>query len=165
MLAVAVYVRLYPEHAPEPKAATGAELLASTLQTWPMLAIFVVVFGGIYGGVFTPTEGASIGTAATFLLALARGDMNWERFRKSVLATAIASGMIFTIFLGADMMNASLALTQMPNKLAAIVANSGLSPILIMIGIMLFYVVLGCVMDELSMIMLTIPVIFPGACR
>ena len=161
MLAVAIYVRLFPEHAPEPKAATRAQLLSATLSTWPMLAIFVIVFGGIYGGVFTPTEGASIGTASTFLLALVRGDMNWDRFRRSVLATATASGMIFTIFLGADMMNASLALTQMPNKLAAMVASSGFSPIVIMIGVMLFYVVLGCVMDELSMIMLTIPVIFP----
>jgi len=161
MIAIAVYVRLFPEHAPVPKAATRREVIASALKTWPILAIFVVVFGGIYGGVFTPTEGASIGTAATFLLALARRDMDWTRFKRSVLSTATASGMIFTIFLGADMMNASLALTQMPNKLAAIVAGSGLSPILIMVGIMIFYVILGCVMDELSMIMLTIPVIFP----
>jgi TRAP-type C4-dicarboxylate transport system permease large subunit len=69
--------------------------------------------------------------------------------------------MIFGIFLGADMMNAALALTQMPGTLAKMVGESGFAPVLIMVGIMLFYVALGCVMDELSMIMLTIPVIFP----
>lgn len=161
MLAIAVYVRIDPKQAPETQAASGAEMLASLLRTWPIIAIFVLVFGGIYSGLFTPTEGASVGTAATFVLALARGAMDWVRFKRSVLATATASGMIFMIFLGADMMNAALALTQMPSTLARHVAESGLSPVVIMVGIMLFYVALGCVMDELSMIMLTIPVVFP----
>ena len=161
IVAIAIYVRLYPQHAPEPAAPPRGEMLAAALRTWPLLAIFVVVFGGIYGGVFTPTEGASIGTAATFVLALLRGGLTWTTFRRSVLSTASAAGMIFMIFLGADMMNAALALTRMPTLLAQYVAESGLSPVVVMVGIMLFYVALGCVMDELSMIMLTIPVIFP----
>jgi C4-dicarboxylate transporter DctM subunit len=161
MLAVAVYVRLYPGHAPVPSRPASGEVARSAMSTWPILVIFLIVFGGIYGGVFLPTEGASIGTVATLILSIARRGMNWEKFRRSLLSTAVASGMIFGIFLGADMMNAALALTQMPATLARMVGESGFSPVLIMVGIMLFYIALGCVMDELSMIMLTIPVIFP----
>jgi C4-dicarboxylate transporter DctM subunit len=128
---------------------------------WPILAIFLIVFGGIYGGIFTPTEGASIGAALTFLIALFRGGLGRERFGASLLSTAQTTGMIFMIFIGADMMNASLALSQLPSQLAATVAEAGIPPLAIMAGIMVFYILLGCVMDELSMIMLTIPVIFP----
>ena len=161
ILAVAVYVRLYPEHAPQTVAPTRAQFLRSARDVWPILAIFLVVFGGIYGGLFTPTEGASIGAAMTFLIALARGGLGRERFGASLLSTAQTTGMIFMIFMGADMMNACLALSQLPSELAGAVAQAGIPPLAIITAIMLFYILLGCVMDELSMIMLTIPVIFP----
>ena len=90
-----------------------------------------------------------------------RRGLTWEKFRRCLLTTAGATGMIFTIFLGADMMNAALAMTRMPAILAQMVADSGFPPVMVMVGIMVFYVALGCVMDELSMIMLTIPVVFP----
>jgi tripartite ATP-independent transporter DctM subunit len=161
ILAVAVYVRVRPEHAPQTVAPTREQFLRSAIDVWPILAIFLVVFGGIYGGLFTPTEGASIGAAMTFLIALARGGLGRERFGASLLSTAQTSGMIFMIFMGADMMNACLALSQLPTELASAVAHAGIPPLAIITAIMLFYILLGCVMDELSMIMLTIPVIFP----
>jgi len=161
ILAIAIFVRLYPQHAPKTQATSGSDLLRSAAGVWPILAIFVVVFGGIYGGFFTPTEGASIGAAMTFLIALLRGGLGRERFAASLMSTAQTTGMIFMIFMGADMMNACLALSQLPTELAAMVANAGIPPLAVMASIMIFYVILGCVMDELSMIMLTIPVIFP----
>ena len=161
LIAVAIYVRLYPEHAPEARKASSEEFWGAAKRVWPILLIFLIVFGGIYGGIFTPTEGASIGTAMTFLIALAKGTMDIEKMKKSMLSTAQTSGMIFMIFLGADMMNACLALSQLPNELAAAVATAQISPIAVMVAIMIFYVILGCVMDEMSMIMLTVPVIFP----
>ena len=161
ILAIAVFVRLYPEHAPKTVAPSREEFLHSVVSVSPILAIFLTVFGGIYGGFFTPTEGASIGTMMTFLAALLRGSLDRERFLRSLLATAQTSGMIFMIFMGADMMNACLALSQLPGELASAVAHAGIPPVAIMASIMLFYIALGCVMDELSMIMLTIPVIFP----
>jgi tripartite ATP-independent transporter DctM subunit len=161
LLAIAIYVRLYPEHAPEPSKPTRQEFLRAAKNVWPIGLIFTLVFGGIYGGIFTPTEGASIGTAMTFLIATLRGNMSLPILQKSLLSTAQTSGMIFMIFIGADMMNACLALSQLPNELASSVASAQISPVFVMFTIMLFYVILGCVMDEMSMILLTVPVIFP----
>jgi C4-dicarboxylate transporter, DctM subunit len=161
ILAIAIYVRLYPRHAPNVSKPAPGEFARSVAGVWPIAAIFLAVFGGIYGGICTPTEGASIGTALTFATALARRGLNMEKFKQSLLSTAQTSGMIFMIFMGADMMNACLALSQLPTELASSVAQAGIPPLAIMAAIMVFYILLGCVMDELSMIMLTIPVIFP----
>ena len=124
-------------------------------------AIFLLVFGGIYGGWFTPTEGAAVGAAATFVAALAKREITWAKFKHCFYATAEASAMIFMIFLGADIMNAALALTQVPAQLAAVVQGWGLAPLMVVSGILLLYVGLGAVMDELSMLLLTIPIFFP----
>ena len=127
----------------------------------PIAVIFLLVFGGIYGGIFTPTEGAAVGAAATFIAALLKREINWTKFKHCFYATAESSAMIFLIFLGADLMNAALALTQVPAQLASVVGGWGLSPVMVVAAILLFYVVLGAVMDELSMILLTIPIFFP----
>lgn len=160
VIAIAIYVRLVPGHAPahddEPQLTDR-----SALGVLPIAIIFTIVFGGIYGGLFTPTEGAAVGAASTFIAALVRGEMNWRKFKHCFYATAEGSAMIFMIFLGADLMNSALALTQVPNQLAGVVAGWGLSPLAVVAAILLFYVVLGAVMDELSMILLTIPIFFP----
>ena len=161
LLAIAVMVRLRPADAPEAQAATAAELLASAARVWPIVLIFMVVFGGIYGGLFTATEGAAIGNVLTFAITLVRGEMNRERLLASIRTTAQTSGMIFLIFLGADMINAALAISQLPAQLADMVGHMQISPVAIMAGVMLFYVLLGCVMDEMSMILLTVPTLFP----
>jgi C4-dicarboxylate transporter, DctM subunit len=160
MTAIAIYVRLVPGHAPEHDEATRLTL-AAVAGVMPIAIIFVIVFGGIYGGLFTPTEGAAVGAAATFLAALLRREMTWRKFKHCFYATAEASAMIFMIFIGADLMNAALALTQVPNQLAGVVSSWGLAPLAVVGAILLFYVVLGAVMDELSMILLTIPIFFP----
>ena len=160
MVAIAIYVRLVPGHAPEhdevPKLTAHA--LAGIL---PIAIIFIIVFGGIYGGIFTPTEGAAVGAAATFVAALIKREITWDKFKQCFYATAESSAMIFMIFLGADLMNSALALTQVPGQLAAVVQGWGLAPLMVVGAILLFYVVLGAVMDELSMILLTIPIFFP----
>jgi C4-dicarboxylate transporter, DctM subunit len=159
--AIAIYVRLVPGHAPDQSNFVQDDIWQSAIEVWPIAAIFLVVFGGIYGGVFTPTEGAAIGAFATFLTALLRRELSWRKFLESVYSTAESSGMIFMIFLGADMLNSALALTQAPNQLAQFIGGLGLPPLAVIAAILLFYVVLGCVMDELSMILLTIPIFFP----
>lgn len=119
------------------------------------------MIGGIYAGVFTPTEAAAVGAAAIALFALAVGRLRWRAFSEALLDTAKATGMIFLILIGAETFNAFLALSQIPEALADALAGSGLPPIAILIGILLVYLVLGCVMDSLAMILLTVPVFFP----
>ncbi len=151
-----------------PGLATPSEPLPWTarwsalLGIWPIVLIFLVVFGGIYGGVFSPTEGAAVGAVATLVAGLARRELTWDGLVRSFLGTAETSAMVFLIFLGADMMNASLALTQMPTALADWVGHLQVPPLAIVATVLLFYVLLGCVMDELSMLLLTIPVVFPA---
>lgn len=161
MAAIAIYVRLVPGQAPEVDEERTALTLATMVGVLPIAIIFVTVFGGIYGGYFTPTEGAAVGAAATFVAALLKREMTWTKFKQCFYATAESSAMIFLIFIGADLMNSALALTQVPSQLAGVVGGWGLSPIMVVTAILLFYVVLGAVMDELSMLLLTIPIFFP----
>lgn len=161
LIAIAVIVRIHPDQAPQAQAATGSELMTSALNVWPIAAIFLVVFGGIYGGVFTATEGAAIGNVLTFAITLLRREMTFDKLVASIRTTAQTSGMIFLIFIGADMINASLALSQLPAQLADMVGHLQISPLVVMAGIMIFYIILGCVMDEMSMILLTVPTLFP----
>jgi C4-dicarboxylate transporter DctM subunit len=169
MIAIAVYVRLVPGHAPDIETAklklsgdNSSPIAAQALRgVVPIALVFATVFGGIYGGWFTPTEGAAVGAAATLVVALLKGELNVRKLKYCFYATAQGSAMIFLIFLGADLMNSALALTQMPNQLAAVVQSWGLSPLWVVSSILLFYVVLGAVMDELSMLLLTIPIFFP----
>jgi tripartite ATP-independent transporter DctM subunit len=159
--AVAIYVRLKPEHAPAARAASAAEIAQAAGGVWPIALIFAAVFGGIYGGIFTPTEGAAIGATLTFIISLLKRQLTLQKTIESIRTTAVTSGMIFMIFIGADMINASLALSQLPNQLADLIAHAAIPPVVVMAAIMIFYVILGCVMDEMSMILLTVPVLFP----
>jgi len=161
LAAIFFYVRRFPDHGPASARHGAAERLALFKAVWPVAAIFLIVFGGIYDGIFTPTEGAAVGAAATLIAGLVRGELNGATIRESFYGTAETTGMIFLIFLGADMLNAALALSQMPAQLAQAVTASGWPPLAVIVGILMFYVLLGCVMDELSMIVLTIPILFP----
>jgi tripartite ATP-independent transporter DctM subunit len=163
VIAIAIYVRLVPGQAPAHDDAGAPKLTAQTLgAVAPIATIFLIVFGGIYGGLFSPTEGAAVGAACTFVAALWRREMTWAKFQHCFYGTAAASAMIFMIFLGADIMNAALALTQVPNELAAYVKGLGWSPTVVIAAILGFYIVSGFFMDELSVMLLTIPIFFPA---
>ncbi|MFM2274249.1 MAG: hypothetical protein RL211_121 [Pseudomonadota bacterium] len=161
MIAIAIYVRLVPGHAPENDVVTEKIDAQSMMGIVPIAIVFLIVFGGIYGGLFTPTEGAAVGAASTFVAALIKGELTIRKLKLCFYATAEGSAMIFMIFIGADVMNSALALTQVPAQLASVVQGWGLAPLMVVSAILLFYVVLGAVMDELSMILLTIPIFFP----
>jgi len=161
VIAIAIYVRLVPGHAPTHDDAPPPLTRKAIGAVAPIAIIFAIVFGGIYGGKFTPTEGAAVGAASTFVAALVKGEMNRAKFKHCFYATAEASAMIFMIFLGADLMNSALALTQVPAQLGHLVQSWGLTPVQVVIAIMLFYIALGCLMDELSVLLITIPIFFP----
>ena len=161
ILAIAVYVRLYPEDGPARPRVPIRERLESLPEILPVLAIFLVVIGGIYLGWFTPTEGAAVGAFGTGLLAVFHGGMRLSGLVDCLKGTATATGMIFLILLGASIFNVFLALTQLPQAASEAIGASGLPPMLVLAVMLLAYLVLGCVMDSLSMILLTIPIFFP----
>ena len=161
MIAIAIYVRVKPGSGPVGERYTGAERLAAIRAVWPVVLLFLVIIGGIYGGIFTPTEAAAVGTVGALVFAVWLGGMRWSGLKECIYGTAEATGMIFLILLGADLLNVFLALTQMPAELAQWVGRSGFSPLVVMFAIIGIYVVLGCLMDSLSMILLTIPIFFP----
>jgi len=161
MITISIYVRLNPGGAGVRDRIPYAARLKALAEVWPVIIVFSLVVGGIYAGWFTPTEGAAVGAAGTGLLAVARGNMTWDLFKESVLTTAAASAMIFFIVFGAKLYNSFLALTQVPQELSAWVVGQGFAPITVLILILIFYLVMGCLMDSLSMILLTIPIFWP----
>ncbi|MFT4173042.1 MAG: TRAP transporter large permease [Rhodocyclaceae bacterium] len=160
MLVVRLFVFMRPASAPAGVVVPWPERLRALAQVLPVLVVFLVVIVGIYGGWANPTEAAAIGAAACGLLGLARG-MRGDAFKASLLGTAQGTAMIYLVLLGADMLNTALALSQMPVELAAWVQSSHLSPMLVLITILAIYILLGCVMDSLAMILLTIPIFYP----
>ncbi|MBZ8134019.1 TRAP transporter large permease [Afifella sp. IM 167] len=161
IIATACYVRLWPEAAGHREKAHWRERAGALVAVWPVLIVFVLVIGGIYLGVFTPTEAAAVGAAGTGLIALASGELGWRQLVAALLETAVATGMIFFIVFGAATFNTFLAFSQLPQTMAAMVVESGYDPWLVLVAILLCYLAFGCVMDSLSMILLTIPIFFP----
>ena len=161
MIVIAVYVRLVPGHAPEVDDNPPPFQWRTFLGLAPIGFVFLLVFGGIYGGFFSPTEGAGVGAGSALLAAVAKREMTWKKFIHCFLATAESSAMIFLIFIGADVLNSALALTQIQTQLVQLVSGWHVSPIWIMVGIVVLHLLLGCVTEELSIILLTIPIFFP----
>jgi C4-dicarboxylate transporter, DctM subunit len=161
MVVISIVARVSPSDAPAGDRHTWGERVQALLATWPVLLIFLVVIGGIYGGIFTPTEAAAIGTVATAFVAWKSGGLKGRGFLECMYGTAAATGMIFLILLGADVLNVFLAMSQMSAELAKWVIGLNLPPVLVIFLIIFIYLVLGCIMDSLSMILLTIPIFFP----
>ncbi|MCC7068860.1 MAG: TRAP transporter large permease [Burkholderiales bacterium] len=161
MLVIRIVVTLKPEAGPAGPRVAWPERMRALIQVLPVVGVFVVVIVGIYDGWANPTEAAAIGAAACGALAVITGGMRRDGIVASLLGTASATAMIFLVLLGADMLNTALALSQMPVELANWVKETALSPMLVVITILAIYVVLGCVMDSLAMILLTIPIFYP----
>jgi len=161
MLTISIYVRLYPDAAGTRPAVPMAERYRALLDVWPVLLVFGAVVGGIYFGWFTPTEGAAVGAAGTGLIALVKGNLTWYILKDCIISTATSTAMIFFIVLGAGIYNGFLALSQVPQELSTWVIGLGLGPWMVLCLILAFYLVFGCLMDSLSMILLTVPIFFP----
>ena len=161
MLTVWLMVRFGGETEQRQHRASRAEKWRALQDIWPVLGIFLLVIGGIYMGWFTPTEGAAVGAGATGLAAWLNGGLTWRGIEEAILDTAISTAMIFAILLGAALFNSFLAYSRVPFEAAQFVAELGVEPYMVLAIILLAYLVLGCFMDSLSMIILTIPVFFP----
>jgi C4-dicarboxylate transporter, DctM subunit len=160
-LTVRVYVAFRPEAGPVGPRADARERLRATLAIWPVLVIFVLVIGGIYTGIFTPTEAAAIGASGVGLTALLKGRLDTAALVDCLLETARATAMIFLILLGAELLNSFLALSRLPVAAVAWIEAQALPPFAVMLVMLLIFLVFGCFMDSLSMILLAIPFFWP----
>ncbi len=161
IIAIAIVVRVNPAAGPAGERQPYSVRLQAMIEIWPVLLIFLLVMGGIYAGFFTPTEGAGVGAIGTFIIAITKGGMRTEGFIEALLETAQTTGMIFLILLGATLFNAFLGFSQLPIFAADFFQNSQLSPYAVLFGMIALYILLGMVMDSLSMILLTIPIFWP----
>ncbi len=150
-----------PHHGPRGPKTTGREKLVSLKKTWEVVILFLVVIGGIYRGWFTPTEAAGIGAFGTFFFALVKGKLSWNVFKESVVSTCRTTGMLFLIILGAMIFGYFLSVSQLPSTLASSVAELPVNRYVILAIILIVTLALGCVMDSMAIVLLTIPVFYP----
>ncbi len=150
-----------PELGPAAERSSWAERLSAFKDVWAVAVLFVVVMGGIYGGVFTTTEGAGVGAFGAFIIALMRGSLNFKVTLEILTDSARTTGMLFMILVGALVFANFMNFTSMPNDLKNLVSSYNISPLTVMIFICAVYIILGAAMEELSIVLLTLPVFFP----
>ncbi|RIK88077.1 MAG: C4-dicarboxylate ABC transporter permease [Hyphomicrobiales bacterium] len=161
MLVVALYSRFVKGAAPRLEKASWRERIEATLEIWPIGIVFVLIVAGIYRGWFSPTEAAAIGAFATLVLAVVQGGMRWKGFIEAVLSAGSLSAMMFLIMLSAELFAAALALSQLPSEISKWVVGLDFGPYTILFCIIVIYLVLGCFMESLAMVLLTLPVFVP----
>jgi tripartite ATP-independent transporter DctM subunit len=161
MVAASVVTRRNPELGPSGERSSWAERLRALRDIWGVLVLFAMVMGGMYGGWFTPTEAAGIGAMGGFLFALARGALTWPVLIDVLVQSARTTAMLFTILIGASIFASFANFTTMPQDLKDFVEQFSIHPIAVIVAICAVYVVLGTAMEELSMILLTVPIFFP----
>jgi len=168
LLAVAMYMITVsligfarPTFLPRGERADWPERLSALKNVWATLLLFVFVIGSIYGGFATATEAAGVGAAGAFVIGLARRRLSWADIRRSLLESTRTTAAVFTILIGAILFGYFLTVTQTPQKITAVLTGLGLGPYGVLVLLMVLYLVLGCLMDALSMVILTIPIIYP----
>ncbi|MGA8158850.1 MAG: TRAP transporter large permease [Rhodoplanes sp.] len=153
--------RLRPDYLPPGKHTSWAERVTSIREIWSTLLLFAFVIGGIYGGAFTATEAAGMGAVGAFILGVVRGRLSRQDIRRSLLDTTRVTAAVFTILIGALLFGYFLTITQTPQKITALLTGLGIGRYGVLAVIMFMYLVLGCIMDALAMIILTVPIILP----
>ena len=159
--AVAVTVRIDAKAGPRGERVSWHERLVALGDVWGVLILFLVVIGGIYGGIFTPTEAAGIGAGGGLVFLLARQGFDWRMLRTILVESAVTTGMIFTILIGALIFANFINMTGMPTELTAYAEQFRETPLLVILAILVIYVALGCVLESMSMILLTVPMFYP----
>jgi tripartite ATP-independent transporter DctM subunit len=150
-----------PAAGPAGERSTWPQRWAALRDIWGVVLLVIVVLGGIYGGVFTATEGAGIGASGAFFFALARRALTWKVLYEVLVESARTTAMLFTILIAAMLFSSFVNFTSMPTDLKDTILKLGLSPLMVVGAMMLVYILLGTIMEELSMVLLTIPVFFP----
>jgi C4-dicarboxylate transporter, DctM subunit len=161
MATITIIGRARPEFLPAGKRVPWSERLRATRDVWATLGLFLFVIGGIYGGLFTATEAAGMGAGGAFLIGIARGRLSRKDIRRSLLEATRTTAAVFTVLIGAILFGYFLTITQTPQNVTEFLTGLGLGRYGVLALIMVMYLVLGCLMDALAMIILTVPIIFP----
>jgi C4-dicarboxylate transporter, DctM subunit len=150
-----------PGFLPSAPAHSWGERLGALRDIWAPLLLFVFVIGGLYGGLFTPTEADGMGAGGAFLIGVLRGRLSRADIRASLLQATRTAAAVFTVLIGALLFGYFLTVTQVPQKVTEFMTGLGIGRYGVLALIMLMYLVLGCLMDAMAMIILTVPIIFP----
>ena len=161
MITITLIGAARPGFLPAGPRNSWTERLAALRDIWATLLLFVFVIGGLYGGLFTATEAAGVGAGGAFVIGVARGRLSWRDICRSLLEATRTTAAVFTVLIGAILFGYFLTVTQTPQKVTEFLTGLGLGRYGVLALIMLMYLVLGCLMDALAMIILTVPIIFP----
>ncbi len=161
MLTITIIGYARPGHLPAGLRASWRERFEGLRDVWATLLLFAFVIGGIYGGLFTATEAAGMGAAGAFILGIVRGRLSRPDILRSLLEATRTTAAVFTVLIGAILFGYFLTITQTPQKVTEFLTGLGIGRYGVLALIMVMYLVLGCLMDALAMIILTVPIIFP----
>ena len=161
VLTIAIIVKLRPDWLPGGEVKPWPERFKDLRNVWAPLVLFVFVIGGLYGGFFTPTEAGGVGASGAFILGLVRRKLDGPKIREALLSATRTAAAVFTVLIGALLFGYFLTITQSPQKLTEFLTGLGIGRYGVLALIMLMYLVLGCLMDAMAMIILTVPIIFP----
>jgi C4-dicarboxylate transporter DctM subunit len=160
-VAIYVWVKIDPSVSPPQKAFPWNERILSLKYVWPMFVLFGVVVGTIYTGVATPTESAAFGATAALVMGLAMGRLDREKILAACLATIKSTVMIFVLIIGAMIFGYYMTMTQLAQDTVKLIASSSLDRWVIMGGLVVLYIFLGCILDQIAILLLTLPITFP----
>jgi tripartite ATP-independent transporter DctM subunit len=161
MLTIVVIGAARPGFLPAGPKSDWPQRLAALRDVWAPLVLFALVIGGLYGGVFTPTEAGGMGAGGAFLIGVLRRRLSAAAIRASLLQATRTAAAVFTVLIGALIFGYFLTVTQVPQKLTEFMTSLGVGPYGVLMLIMLMYLALGCLMDAMAMIILTVPIVFP----
>lgn len=161
IITIVILTRINPALGPRGPRATMAERMGSLASVWEVVVLFVVVIGGIYLGVFTPTEAAAVGAFGTFCFAILRKKLTWSTFVSSLLQTCQTTGMLFMVVLGAMILGYFFSVSRLPFELASWVGELTVNRYVVLILVLLAVGILGCLMDSMAIVLLTVPVFYP----
>lgn len=161
LLTIAIYVRVVPGAGPKGDAVDRAEFMAATIGMIPVLGIFGLVIGGLYAGFFNPTPAAAVGVFLVLIYGFANRTLNPATLVSAIKETASTAGMIYLIILGAELLKIFMSRVRLPQEAASWIANSGFEPMTVLILLIVALILLGCLMDSLSMILLVVPFFWP----
>jgi tripartite ATP-independent transporter DctM subunit len=161
MAVIYIIAVIKPEHAPRGTTGTARERWESLSGVWPFLALFLIIIGGLYGGWFTATEAGGIGSGIALLIAISQRRLGWQRFMEVMKETTKTSVMLYVVLFGAMMFSQLISFSGLADELLSLVNNSGLSKLGILLAILAVFLVLGCVMDAMAIVLIFVPLFAP----